>query len=161
MAWWSPPFWRFHNRRRREGRSTRGRGRWRIGPAGRRQVWSLTQFYSVDLSQWRICVNKCAFYKRTIKVCISCCWRCAGTSAPSVAPWCQCPYFSVGPKAMHEASWGPEKGTVSAQKALQGSETETRDLQGKLQTTMFPDEESLICPSGKSMIFLKKETVKN
>ena len=49
------------------------------------QVWSLTQFYSVDFSQSRIGVNKCVFWKRTIKVCITCCWRCPGTSAPSVA----------------------------------------------------------------------------
>ena len=37
------------------------------------QVWSLTQLYSVDFSQSRIGVNKCVFFKRTIKVCISCC----------------------------------------------------------------------------------------
>ena len=37
------------------------------------QVWSLTQFYSVDFSQSRISVNKCVFNKRTIKVCVSCC----------------------------------------------------------------------------------------
>ena len=53
------------------------------------QVWSLTQFYSVDFSQSRIGVNKCIFNKRTIKVCVSCCGRCPGTSAPSV------PYLTV------------------------------------------------------------------
>ena len=37
------------------------------------QVWSLTQFYSVDFSQSRIGVKKCVFYKCTIKVCVSCC----------------------------------------------------------------------------------------
>ena len=37
------------------------------------QVWSLTQFYSVDFSQSRISVKKCVFNKRTIKVCVSCC----------------------------------------------------------------------------------------
>ena len=37
------------------------------------QVWSLTQFYSVDFSQSRIEVKKCVFNKRTIKVCVSCC----------------------------------------------------------------------------------------
>ena len=37
------------------------------------QVWSLTQFYSLDFSKSRIGVNKCVFYKRTIKVCVSCC----------------------------------------------------------------------------------------
>ena len=30
------------------------------------QVWSLTQFYSVDFSQLRISVKKCVFNKRTI-----------------------------------------------------------------------------------------------
>ena len=37
------------------------------------KVCSLTQFYFVDFSQWRIGVNRCVFYKRTIKVCVSCC----------------------------------------------------------------------------------------
>ena len=37
------------------------------------QVWSLTQFYSVDISQSRIGVKKCVFNKRTIKVCVRCC----------------------------------------------------------------------------------------
>ena len=37
------------------------------------QVWSLTQFYSVEISQSRISVKKCVFNKRTIKVCVSCC----------------------------------------------------------------------------------------
>ena len=37
------------------------------------QVWSLTQFYSVDFSKSRIDIKKCVFNKRTIKVCVSCC----------------------------------------------------------------------------------------
>ena len=49
------------------------------------QVWSLAQFYSVDLSPSEIRVNKCVHNKRTIKVCVSCFWRCPGTSMPSVA----------------------------------------------------------------------------
>ena len=36
------------------------------------QVWSLTQFNSVDFSQSRISESKCVFNKRTIKVCVSC-----------------------------------------------------------------------------------------
>ena len=55
------------------------------GVATHHQVWSLTQFYSVDFSQSRIGVNKCIFYKRTIKICVSCCCWCPGTSAPSAA----------------------------------------------------------------------------
>ena len=51
------------------------------GPSGpreatahkRSQVWSLTQFYSVDFSQSKISVKTCVFNKRTIKVCVSCC----------------------------------------------------------------------------------------
>ena len=37
------------------------------------QVWSLTQFYSIDFSKSRIDVKKCVFNKRPIKVCVSCC----------------------------------------------------------------------------------------
>ena len=36
------------------------------------QVWSLTQFYSVDFSQSRNGVKKCVFNKRTIQVCVNC-----------------------------------------------------------------------------------------
>ena len=35
------------------------------------QVWSLTQFYSVNFSHSRIGVKKCVLNKRTIKVCVS------------------------------------------------------------------------------------------
>ena len=44
------------------------------------------------------------------------------------ASWCPC--ISVVPEATHEASRGPLKGAVSAQKAVEGSETETRELLG-------------------------------
>ena len=37
------------------------------------QVWSLTQFYSVEFSQPRIDVKKCVLKNRTINVCVSCC----------------------------------------------------------------------------------------
>ena len=43
------------------------------GALGGRQVWSLTQFYSVYFSKSRIGVKKCVFNKRSIKVCVSCC----------------------------------------------------------------------------------------
>ena len=39
---------------------------------GQRQVWPLTQFYSVDFTQPRIGVSKCVFNKPTIKVWVSC-----------------------------------------------------------------------------------------
>ena len=62
--------------------------------------------------------------------------------------------MSVVPEATQEASWGPKKGTVSAQKALRGSETETRELLGGTV-------ENSVSPPGKSMSFHKKETEKN
>ena len=42
--------------------------------------------------------------------------------------WCPC--ISVVLEAMQEASCRPLRGAVSAQKALRGSETETRELLG-------------------------------
>ena len=39
-----------------------------------------------------------------------------------------CPYFSLVQDATHEAGRGPLRGTASAQKALPGFETETREL---------------------------------
>ena len=41
-----------------------------------------------------------------------------------------CACISVAPEATHEASRGPLKGAVSARKAHQCSETETRELLG-------------------------------
>ena len=44
-----------------------------LGNAVDSQVWSLTQFYSVDFSQSKIGGKKCIFNKRTIKVSVNCC----------------------------------------------------------------------------------------
>ena len=47
------------------------------------------------------------------------------------------------------------KGAVSAQKALQGSKTETRELLGRTEVNnALPDKRSMICPPGISMFFL-------
>ena len=48
-------------------------------------VWSLTQFHSVDFSQSRICVKRCVFKKPSVKICVSCFWRCPGHCASSAA----------------------------------------------------------------------------
>ena len=49
------------------------------------------------------------------------------------------PCISVVPEGTHEASRGSLKGAVSAQKALQGSETETRELLGGTEeNSVFP-----------------------
>ena len=79
------------------------------------------------------------FNTHTVQVCVSCSWCCPGTSAPvhlSLAwhTW-QFPWFSAAPEATHEASGGPLKGVVSPKKALQGFETETRELLGVTKDT--------------------------
>ena len=56
---------------------------------------------------------------------------------------------------------GPLKGAVSAEKALQGSKTEMRELLGGMEKIGFPVKGSLICPTGKPVIFYKKETEQN
>ena len=43
---------------------------------------------------------------------------------------CRCPSTSGVVDATHKANQGPLKGAVSAQKAIQGSKTETRELLG-------------------------------
>ena len=59
--------------------------RFRLPTSGCMQVWSLIQFYSVDFSKSRIGEKKCIFNKLTIKLCVSCCWQCPGTSAHRAA----------------------------------------------------------------------------
>ena len=62
---------------------------------------------------------------------------------------------------MREGSRGPLKGVASAQKALQGSETETRELLGGTkENSILLKEGSLICPPGKTMIFLQRRNSK-
>ena len=64
----------------------------------------------------------------------------------------QCPCISVVPKQHTRWGWRAlEGGAVSAQKALQGSETETRKLLEQQKRIVFPLY--LICPTGKSIIF--------
>ena len=58
--------------------------------------------------------------------------------------------FSVVPEATHEASQGFLKGAMSAQKALQGSETEARELLGGTKkNSVHPEKGSLICLDGE------------
>ena len=57
-------------------------------------------------------------------------------SAPALHK--QCPCISEVPEATHKAGGGPLKGAVSAQKALQGSETETRELLGGTEENSVP-----------------------
>ena len=124
------------------------------------QVWSLTQLYSVDFSKSRIDVKKCVFKKRTIKVCVSCCWRCPGTSAPSAAHLTVSLYrCSSGSNARGELrAWeGRRVSSKSPSRVRDGDE----GVAGRnVRELCFPDEGSLICPPGKSMSCHKKETEK-
>ena len=74
----------------------------------------------------------------------------------------RCPCISVVPEATHEASRGPEKGTVSAQKGFKRVRDGDEWVAGRNgREQCFPNEGSLICPPGKSMICYEKETEKN
>ena len=69
----------------------------------------------------------------------------------------RCPCISVVPEATHEASRGPEKSALSAEKALGGSETETRELLGGTEENSVPWWGVIeICPPGKSIIISQK-----
>ena len=70
---------------------------------------SLAQFHSVDFSQSRFA---------------------SAVVDGVLGPLRLAPRFSVVPEAMHEVSWKPMEGSMSAQKSLQGSKTGTRDLLG-------------------------------
>ena len=59
------------------------------------------------------------------------------------------PCIAVVPEATHEASRGPERGAMSAQKALRGSETETRELLGGTEENSASPTRSLILPSNQ------------
>ena len=68
------------------------------------------------------------------------------------------PCFSVVPESMHKVSRGTLKGAALAQKALQGSEAETRELLGGTEEKGLSPTRGL---EGKSMIFYKTENRKN
>ena len=117
------------------------------------QVWSLNQFYSVNFLLSRINVSKCLketlFYKRTIKVCVSCFCQCSGTSAPGLTQMT----VSKVEEAPYEASQGLLKGAMSAQKSSQGSIPKTSKLLEGTEVKSVPlGERSLLYPLGIWMI---------
>ena len=57
------------------------------------------------------------------------------------------PHCAVVPEAMHEASRGPEKGAVSAQKALRGFETDMRELLVGTEENSFSATGAIALPS--------------
>ena len=72
-------------------------------------------------------------------VCISCSLKCPGTPAPSVPHLMVSLYLSRS-EAMYASRLRALEGrcVVSAQKALQGSETESRELLEERKTIVFP-----------------------
>ena len=63
-----------------------------------------------------------------------------GVVGPPPLAWntLQCPCISAVTEARHEVSPGPFKAALSAQKAFQGSETETRELLGGTMENSLP-----------------------
>ena len=63
---------------------------------------------------------------------------------------------------MHEASRGPLKGAVSAQKALQGPEAETREMLGGMEENRVSRRRVIDLPYRQiNDFFYKKESEKN
>ena len=124
---------------------------------GLNQVLSLTQLYSFDFSQSRIGVFSTNARSRFVLAVFD------GVLGPlrlARQTWL-CPCFSVVPKATYEASQGPLKGTVSAEKALQGSETETRELLGGTEEkSISPMRGHWFTLQANQWFFTKKETKK-
>ena len=70
--------------------------------------------------------NDCVFNKRTVKVCVSCSWRCPGNSAPSKANLTVSLCISVAPEATHEASRGPLNSSKSPSRVRDKYEREKK-----------------------------------
>ena len=84
-----------------------------------------------------------------------------GTPRVAQHTW-RCPCISVVPEATHEASRGPEKGAVSAQKALRGSETETRELLGGTEeNSVSPMRGHWFALQANQWVFTKRKQKKN
>ena len=94
-------------------------------------------------------------------VCVSCCWPSPGTSAPSVAHLMVSLYLCCSgsnARGKPRALEGHCASSKSPSRVRDGDE----GVAGRNgREYCFPDEGSLICPPGKSMIFHKKETEKN
>ena len=112
------------------------------------QVWTLTHLCSVDFYNQGRC-KKCNFSKckSTIKVCVSCCWRCPDTPATSEAHLMVSLYLcSSGSNARGEsrAREGRCVSSKSPSKVWDGDEgVAWRNGREKC----LPSEGSLICPA--------------
>ena len=115
------------------------------------EVWSPTQFHSVDFSQSRIglksafSTNPQSSFINQVHLFFN------GVLGPlhlTRHTW-RCPSISVVPEATHKASRGPLKGVMSAQKSLFRVWDGDKGVPEVLQRIVFPNEGSLICPPGK------------
>ena len=73
----------------------------------------------------------------------------------------RCPCLYVVPEATHEASQGPLKGAVSAQKALRGSKTETGELLGGTEeNSVSPMRDHWFALQANQWVFTKRKQKK-
>ena len=122
----------------------------------RSQVWLLTQFYPVDFSKSWISVEECVFNKRTIKVYVSCFWRYPGTSAASAAHLMVSLYLCSS-----ESNARGEARNLKGHSVCSKSPSRVRDRDKGVagrnrREKYFPEDGSLICSPGKSLIFYTK-----
>ena len=121
-------------------------------PPGLDQVWSLTQFNYVDVSQSRIDVNEWAFNRRTIKVRSSFFWRCPGTSVPRATQLTMSLFLF--------SSWSNARGKSMVKEGQSVSSKSPSMIRDKRKFYCRNRREKYF-PNEGSLIFYKKETEKN
>ena len=72
----------------------------------------------------------------------------------------RCLCLSLVPEATQEASWGPLKGAVSAQKALQGSMMEMKELMGGTKERCPPMRDHWLALQANQWFFTKRNRTK-
>ena len=72
----------------------------------------------------------------------------------------RCLCLSLVPEATQEASWGPLKGAVSAQKALQGSMMEMKELMGGTKERCPPIRDHWLALQANQWFFTKRNRTK-
>ena len=100
------------------------------------------------------------FFTKIQKVCVCRSCLCPGTYASTAAHWTVA--LTLKGFCKHRSKIGPLKGVVSAERALQGSDTKRRELLGETkENSILPNKGSLICPPANQWFYARKQQNKN
>ena len=101
----------------------------------KKHVWSLTQLKFVGILQSRLSERSVfCFFVRYVKVAFRRCPRTYETSVTHLSiSW----YLNISRKKHTRQRWGSLKGANSSQRALQGTESKTKELLGGIKEKNF------------------------